>query len=134
MDTLDCCLVKLFYVYYIACLKILSIIKYHLVAIDVRIVILGCAVIQLPEMLASIYAFLRTKFRLNAANISESQSRLPSKEKITSRFQARSDCISVVDANVLKAIKEEVSKAVLDIIDTKLDIIDKPIDDIKMHL
>ena len=50
------------------------------------------------------------------------------------QVQARSDCISVVDANVLKAIKEEVSKAVLDIIDTKLDIIDKPIDDIKMHL
>ena len=99
-----------------------------------RIVILGYAVIQLPEMLASIHAFLRTKFTLNAANIFDTQSRLPSKEKIIRQVQARSDCITVVDANVLKSIKEEVSKAVLDIIDTKLDIIDKRIDDIKMHL
>ena len=99
-----------------------------------RIVILGCAVIQLPEMLASIYAFLRTKFTLNAAHIFDTQSRLSSKEKMIRQVQARCDCISAVDANVLKAIKEEVSKAVLDIIETKLDIIDKRIDDIKMHL
>ena len=85
-------------------------------------------------MLASIYAFLRTKFTLNAANIFDPQSRFPSNEKIIQQVQARSDCISVVDANVVKAIKEEVSNAVLDIIETKLDIIDKRIDDIKMHL
>ena len=99
-----------------------------------RIVILGYAVIQLPEMLASIYGFLRTKLKPNATNIFDTQSRLPSRGKIIPQVQARSDCISVVDANVLKAIKEEVSKAVLDMIDTKLDIIDKRIDDIKMHL
>ena len=99
-----------------------------------RIVILGYAVIQLPEMLASIYAFLRTKLKPKATNIFDTQSRLPSREKIFPQVQARSDCISVVDANVLKAIKEEVSKAVLDMIDTKLDIIDKRIDDIKMKL
>ena len=98
-----------------------------------RIVILGYAVIQLPEMLASIYAFLRTKLKPNATNIFDTQSRLPSREKIIPQVQARSDCISVVDAKGLKAIKEEVKKAVLDMIDTKLDIIDKRIDDRKMQ-
>ena len=98
-----------------------------------RIVILGYAVIQLPEMLASIYGFSRTKLRPHATNIFDTQSRLQSREKIIPQVQARSDCISVVDANVLKAIKEEVSKAVLDMIDTKLDIIDKRIDDRKLQ-
>ena len=84
-------------------------------------------------MLASIYAFLRAKFTLNAADIFVTQSRFPSKEKKIRQVEARSDCISVVDEHILKAIKEEVSKAVLDIIDMKFDIIDKQIDDIKMH-
>ena len=98
-----------------------------------HIVILGYAVIQLPEMLASIYGFLRTKLKPNASKLFDTQSRWPSREKIISQVQARSDCISVVDANVLKAIKEEVSKVVLDMIDTKLDVIEKRIDNIKMQ-
>ena len=86
----------------------------------------GYAIIQLPEMLASTYAFLRKRFVPKAPNIVGIQARPPNYIKPIREANSKNECICSVDVNVLKLVKEEVAKAemkMLDVMTRKLDVI-----------
>ena len=72
-----------------------------------------------------------------ATDILDTQSRSPNPIKLVLEETRRYDCVGLFDANILKAIKEEVSKSehnMLDVVTRRLDTIDRRIEDVKMHL
>ena len=98
---------------------------------------LGYAIIQLPEMLVSMYAFIRKHFIQRTAKILDTGSRPLNQIKPFREENWGYDAMNSVGGLFLEAVEERILKSeikVLDVVEKKLDCINSRIDDVMSRL
>ena len=98
---------------------------------------LGYAIIQLPEMLVSMFAFIREQFIQRSAKILDTRSRPLNQIKPFREENRGYDGLNSVGAPFLEAVEERILKSeikILDVVEKKLDCINSRIDDVMSRL
>ena len=98
---------------------------------------LGYAIIQLPEILVSMYAFIRKQFIQRTAKILDTRSRTLYQIKPFREENWAYDAMNSVGATFLEAVENRILKSeikILDVVEKKLDCINSRIDDVMSRL
>ena len=101
-----------------------------------KLSVLGYAVMQMPDLLVSIYAYIRKRVVSMAPAYNSSNLRAENQVWPVQEVNPKCDSIEEVNQNILKAIQESISKAeqrILDVVTKKLDANNRRIDDIDFN-
>ena len=102
-----------------------------------KISVSGYAIMQLPDMLVAMYAYVGTRVLSMTTTNNSTNSRAENQVRPAQEMTPRCDLIEEVNQNILKAIQKSVSKveqSILDVVTKKLDATNKRIDDINVNL
>ena len=102
-----------------------------------KLMFLGYAIIQLPEILVSMYAFIRKQFIQRTAKILDTRSRTLYQIKPFREENWGYDVMNSIGAPFLEAVENRILKSeikILDVVEKKLDCINNRIDDVMSRL